>query len=299
MKQYESQNSLLDLKRQLPESVAAFKQGIYQGDIFLLPACSESLEFIDGVKTQLKALFPGTADLQTLHLGQSGEALYQQLSPLRQMISESDMVLAWGPYLFNSFFKQYGEEALFASGNIFMDRFRFRCNPPVSEGQPDDNSEPVYRQIHRDTWYANPPCQINGWISLFDGEVPQTFRFFPQYFQTFIENTSSDFDYGEWSKTIGFQSPHTTSSQAYPTVIAPPENSMGQGFSCNAGDLLLFSGHHLHQTSVNTTSFSRLSIDFRWFDVEDKRLNQGPLNVDNASTGDASLDYIPLVTITD
>ncbi|MBY0402980.1 MAG: hypothetical protein K2X66_03720, partial [Cyanobacteria bacterium] len=281
------------------ESVAAFKRGIYDGEIFLLPAHSESLEFVDGVKSQLKTLFPGTADLQTLHLEQSGENLYQQLSPIRQMISEPDMVLAWGPYLFNSFFKKYGTEALFALNNICMDRFRLRCNPPMSADLPNGNSEPVYRQIHRDTWYANPHCQINGWISLFDGEVPQTFRFFPLYFHTSIENTSSDFDYGEWSKVVGFQSPHTTSSQAYPTVKAPPENSLGQGFSCKAGDLLLFSGHHLHQTSVNTTPFSRLSVDFRWVDVEDKRMNRGPLNVDNASAGDASLDYLPLVTLTD
>jgi hypothetical protein len=64
------------------------------------------------------------------------------------------------------------------------------------------------------------------------------------------------------------------------------------GFSAGAGDIVLFSGAHFHQTKNNTTGRTRFSLDFRTVDLEDHAAGVGAPNADNRSTGDATRDYV-------
>jgi ectoine hydroxylase-related dioxygenase (phytanoyl-CoA dioxygenase family) len=172
-----------------------------------------------------------------------------------------------------------------------FDAMRLRWNAP----QAVFDEAAVYSAMHRDTWFANPSCQINWWVPLFEVEPSQTFRFLPGYFRQPVENTSGEFDYDRWAREVGFSTEKSGISPAhYPTVTLPPSDDQAFGVAAQAGQILAFSAAHLHRTAHNQSPFTRFSIDFRTVHRPDHQAGLGAPNVDNASTGDASVDYFRL-----
>jgi hypothetical protein len=141
-------------------------------------------------------------------------------------------------------------------------------------------------QAHRDTWYGARQDQVNHWMSVANVTPESTFYISPGYFTQPVENSSNTFDLDEWdskyrnvahlSKTIE-KRPHPLPVQDLPTsekynVVLP------EGYE------IVFSGHHLHGSSPNTTSKVRFSIDYRVC-VNGHNISP-PLNIDNEATGD-------------
>ena len=50
----------------------------------------------------------------------------------------------------------------------------------------------------------------------------------------------------------------------------------------NTGEMLIFSGSHLHGTVANHTDRTRFSVDFRLMHLDDLKHNRGAINVDSA-----------------
>lgn len=62
-------------------------------------------------------------------------------------------------------------------------------------------------------------------------------------------------------------------------------------FRCQNGDLILFSGAHLHATHAITSDYSRFSLDFRTVNIHDHAKGYGGPDPDNESQGSALEDY--------
>lgn len=272
----------LVIRHEQPDSYETLKIAVYGGELFLLPASPSSLWLVESVKQALLELFHPVSDLRKIHEEYPAETIYRNMICLRKKISD--------PEYSKTFIAAITQPFGLPPEQTAFDPLRLRWNAPTEVFDEDA----VYSALHRDTWYANPQCQINWWIPLFEVSKEQAFSFFPTYFNQPTPNTSHHFDYERWSTEIGFQSDKNTAAENYPTTTTRPPESARSGFSCGAGNILLFSGAHLHRTAHNTSDLTRFSIDFRTVDLEDKLHGHGPPNMDNAAKGDASVDYSSL-----
>ena len=129
---------------------------------------------------------------------------------------------------------------------------------------------------HRDTWGSNIMAQINLWGPVFPIDAGATLVIWPTLFDRAVPNTSAAWDL-ERLRAAPRSYPLLPECQAplagdpehpeLPVVIEP-------------GDLLCFSGAHLHASRPNRTGRTRLSIDTRIFERNDARAGRGAVNVD-------------------
>ena len=128
---------------------------------------------------------------------------------------------------------------------------------------------------HRDTWGSNVMAQINLWGPIFPIDAGATLVIWPTLFDRAVPNTSAAWDIERLRESPRSypllpecQNPlDATAPPALPVVIEP-------------GDLLCFSGAHLHASRPNRTGRTRLSIDTRIVDGGDVRAGRGAANVD-------------------
>lgn len=121
---------------------------------------------------------------------------------------------------------------------------------------------------HRDSWGSNLMTQLNWWAPLFPLEPDATMEIWPDYFDRPVSNSSADWDIEALRAAGG----------SYPLLpeAARPEEP-GQPVLIEPGELICFSGAHLHASRPNRTGRTRISIDLRTVDVSD---GPGAPNVD-------------------
>jgi len=126
---------------------------------------------------------------------------------------------------------------------------------------------------HRDTWGSNVMAQINLWGPVFPVEPGATMVIWPTLFGRPVPNTSADWDLEQLREARG-RYPLLPECKAaldgvpeIPVLIEP-------------GDLLGFSGAHLHASRPNRTGRTRLSLDTRIVAEGDIRTGHGAANVD-------------------
>jgi hypothetical protein len=164
-------------------------------------------------------------------------------------------------------------------------------NPRLRVVFPDGHlvtrAAPAYLP-HRDTWFANSGAQINWWMPLLPVTESMSFGFSPEFFDRPVDNNSSTFDYQEWTASGGFQRSGNSKRQ-HPTTSA---SLAPQRFACELDEYLCFSATHLHQTMPVEGERTRISLDFRTVCASDLVEGRAAPNVDNRSTGDATVDYV-------
>ena len=256
------------------------REAIYEGEIFLMPSTSASENLV--------------ADVIALIEAKLGER-YRQA----QFAMPADQYLdciadlkhhLYTDYHFRDSVRRVMAELRFDPAENAFDPPRLRAVTHGGHQNPDSSN--AY-STHRDTWYANPQSQINWWIPLHDVTEPETFCFFPRYFDKAVNNSSGDFDYDQWVARVGFGRSHAGRDAFYPTI---PEKRLSEhhalACSCRAGEMILFSAAHLHQTAYNSSGLTRFSLDFRTVNLADQASRIGAPNVDNRSLGSALTDYI-------
>lgn len=175
--------------------------------------------------------------------------------------------------------------------------------PPVKPANQTD-LPPLYKP-HRDTWFANHPSQINTWIALHDVGPDDSFTIFPDCFDRPVQNDSGDFDYDIWSQTVGFGKSHNAGTSLnpgtalYPSTTSPDEcfdrsHDAARSFALERGDMLVFAASHLHATNQHQQPQTRFSLDLRAIDVTDLQNNVTAPQVDNASKGSTSNEYLSM-----
>ena len=149
-------------------------------------------------------------------------------------------------------------------------------------------------KAHRDIWYSSPAAQLNWWLPVWDVTPDKTMVFYPGYWDRPINNTSEDFDYGEWVRigraVAASQIKEDTRKHPLPLQDLTPDEEFR--FGATAGDLVLFSASQLHATAPNTSDATRYSLDFRTVNIEDLRRARGGPNIDCRARGSTLGDFL-------
>lgn len=172
---------------------------------------------------------------------------------------------------------------------LAIDRPRLRA--VLDRGHTNPAAAAAY-YAHRDTWYANPAAQMNFWIPLHDVRPEETFTIYPDAFGVPIENDSASFDWEVFKRVAGWQCLHAPEGTCYPRATESITRWTPLAVAGRAGDLVIFSGAHLHQTRAHAAGRTRLSLDFRAVHLGDCAQGLGAPDVDNRSRGSTLGDYV-------
>lgn len=148
---------------------------------------------------------------------------------------------------------------------------------------------------HRDPWYGGPQYQINFWMPAMAITPDQTMAIYPSYFNRAVRNESNRFNLEHWDNVERPRAVEnvTAETRIHPLPLEEMDPRAELRFGGDAGNVMMFSGHHLHATIPNRTQRTRFSVDFRFYHVDDIASNgagavKAPENIDSAAT---SLDY--------
>lgn len=155
-------------------------------------------------------------------------------------------------------------------------------------------------QPHRDTWYGGADGQINTWMPVYTIDPDQTMMINPAYFSTPVRNSSVDWSLEEW---ITEQRPLakanlTEETRVHPVPLEEISTASELRIAANSGELMTFSGAHLHGTVPNHTDQTRFSVDFRLVHLQDLLDGHGAVNVDSGAK-DVEVGYKDLFSVQD
>ncbi len=271
----------MNLQTKLPAGNHELRRAIYGGTVFCLPARTASTRLVSAVIQLLTEELGSQTPLRQVQTVMAGDELYQRVGKVRKKLydEQENRQLV---------FDLIADIGFVLSDNV-IDPARLRAVAHLGHENP--KAKPAYT-AHRDTWYANPQTQVNWWIPLFDVTRGDSFAFFPSYFQRAVDNDSQEFDYDDWVEKVGWQNTRGVTA-VYPQAREGSfQASDASPFACRAGDIILFSASHLHQTVKNETGLMRFSVDFRSVHLQDTREGFGAPNVDNSSRGSAQNQYV-------
>lgn len=135
---------------------------------------------------------------------------------------------------------------------------------------------------HRDTWGTNIAAQTNWWAPLFPTTPERTLALFPAYFDYAVANNSADWDFEELRRRLKTD----RTNEKYPLLPTASEllpRREALPISLAPGDLLCFSGAHLHASVPNTTERTRLSFESRTVNGTDVAAGRGAPDVDGGA----------------
>jgi hypothetical protein len=261
------------------------RRAVYDGQVLLLDQTSASTKLVTNV-LELLAEELGNDDVRAAPRELSNDELFRRIGRVRKIIY---MEPAYHAQL-----RDVLEAHGFAPDEIAFDPLRLRVVSHLGHENP--LAAPVYYP-HRDTWYGHSQALITWWIPLHDLAEDETFVFYPERFRTAVPNDSEVFDYDEWVKNgwslkIGWQDLEASKRARYPRVTGELDAGDAVGFSCHAGENLLFSGAQFHRTLPQAKGRTRYSVDFRLVHLRDDASGFGAPNVDNRSRGSALVDYV-------
>lgn len=258
--------ALYQLATPLPE--AERNARLYRGELIVFRGFDAMTQFTDRLRAHCIRQLGD--DPTRVHQSMSSIEIEQANEALRAAIrKDSDVNLAWRQVLsaINSDLDAtYGDSIV------------IRVQPPRS-GAQGERTKPLH--AHRDTWGSNLSAQVNWWAPLYDTTPERTLALFPGLFTRIVENDSADWNFQEM-----VQAHRTKSTPGYPllpTATRAPSWDDALVVSLLPGDLLCFSGAHLHASVPNTTSLTRLSFETRTVNRRDMAAGSGAPNVDGSA----------------
>ncbi|MDG2479600.1 MAG: hypothetical protein P8Q36_01860, partial [Alphaproteobacteria bacterium] len=156
------------------------------------------------------------------------------------------------------------------------DRLRLRIQ---SSDDPHDRAALMTLDPHRDSWGSNVQAQVNWWAPIFDIDVGRTIAMWPDLFDRPVANTSAAWDY---DALIASRKNGQTDYPVVPVVTEPQTLREPVPVVIAPGEILAFSGAHLHASVPNQTGLMRYSIEVRTVDLGDMETGRGAPNVDAA-----------------
>ena len=239
-----------------------FKEEIYSGRIFSFKKNSISLNLVAEIKNLISTSYEGHLD-NFHHFEKHEDLSVKLINELKNQKTLKD--------LFKSFLKDIG----FNQGKTYWDKFVVRIAPASDKFKPRENSR---IGIHRDTWGTNIHQQINWWAPINDLDVKNTLIFYPDYFSKKVRNSTASWDlnvYLEKRKQNDFSYPSApelleslaTDIKTLPITIEP-------------GEILCFSGSHLHSSTKEKSLKTRFSYEIRTVCMDDIESNMQAPNID-------------------
>lgn len=179
-----------------------------------------------------------------------GEAYVKRIRRLRAQFKD-DAAIAGG-------FKQAMIECGLDPADSYWDPLQLRVVPSQTSHQA--------RRIwplppHRDNWGSNIPQQINWWTPLYPCAADRSIVFYPAFWDEPVANTSADWDFEVLKRLM-----QEGKADSYPVLPVPTEElpaNAGMPLVLQPGDMLAFSGQHLHGSIALDKAQARFSTESR------------------------------------
>lgn len=165
------------------------------------------------------------------------------------------------------------EQVGVVAARTYWDSVYLRIVPPTPE-------RPIGTiGFHRDTWSSNVLQQTNWWLPLRPLSEERTIAFYPGYWLEPIANTSADWDLAEIRARRRAGEP-TDDLPIVPEPTEPVATASELRMVIEPGDLLCFSGAHLHASVPNTSGETRVSVELRTVSRDDLAQGRSAPDVD-------------------
>ncbi len=175
----------------------------------------------------------------------------------------------------------------------FWDWLYLRVSP---HGEEYSSRRTAKLGFHRDTWSSNVYAQTNWWTPIYPISAGRTMAFYGEYWERRLKNTSGEWDLEE-----------IRAGRSNAPLVPEPAEAVDTASELRPviepGDLLCFSGAHLHASVPNSTGVARFSVEVRTVDAGDAADGRGAPNVDGEAPRVAGdwfrhvLDDTPLTAV--
>jgi hypothetical protein len=169
--------------------------------------------------------------------------------------------------LFRAALEHVGVEA----ARSYWDSIYLRVVPPA---HGDDQRQIGRIGFHRDTWSSNVLQQVNWWATIRPLSAERTIAFYPGYWSRPIGNTSAD-----WDLDVIRERRRMGERDEDIPIVPEPTEPVDKRFELRVvlepGDLLCFSGAHLHASVPNTSTETRYSVELRTVNIDDFTSGRG------------------------
>jgi len=195
------------------------------------------------------------------------EEFRHRASSARQIVREHDDVAR--------LYKKVLLEAGVDVSAVFYDHFKLRFQPS------DDASKTRYMRdlpVHRDTWGSNIHAQINWWAPVWPVAADRTIGIFPSLWNVPVPNASAKWRYQELIQRL--KDDKSTRYPMLPQCLDPPSPTEAVPIVIHPGDIMAFSGAHLHCSMPNQSGLVRVSTETRTVSAHDLRHSRSAKNVD-------------------
>lgn len=244
----------------------AFSDLCFSGAILIFKSVAGMFQYCARADELIKQYFDSNTPTKA-QFEYSPEEYTKRAAALRKAALKDDVL--------KESFLQALEEIGLTTDKLFWDRLILRLSPHSNTHL----SERVrFLPAHRDTWGSNIYSSINLWAPIYPVTPERTICFYPNYWTKAIENNTAEWDFevikadrkAKRPLSIGM-TPHPTEelnlADSLPIVIEP-------------GDLMAFSGAHLHASVPNESGEARFSIDTRIVNIDDYQQGRAAPNVD-------------------
>lgn len=238
------------------QNLNTFKTSLFSGTIYKFSNSINALKIVNAIKKEIHINYPN--DLNSLHLEKNADLIAKNL--IGKLKNQNQ---------FLNLFKNFLTEVNFKIDDCFRDKFVVRIAPAELKRATYEASR---IGIHRDTWGTNIFEQINWWAPVNSLEQTNTLIFYPEYFNKPIKNTTSSWDLNTYLKKRKLDEfDYPSAPQLLEDINHGAEKIR---ISINPGEILCFSGSHLHSSSKENSNNSRFSYEIRTVsnnDIVEKR----------------------------
>jgi hypothetical protein len=237
------------------------REAVYGGDLLVfekVPPIGELCALADGM---IQDAF-GTEDPVVAQFGIGRDDYLSRVEALQKRFRKDEVAKGL-------FFAALGHVGV-DLGRTFWDPLYLRVSP---HGGEHAGRRTAALGFHRDTWSSNVYAQTNWWAPIYPITPGRTITFYGEYWEKPLENSSREWDLDE----IRAGRPDV------PLVPEPTETVSTASelrLVIEPGDLLCFSGAHLHASVPNATGVARFSVEARTADAGDAADGRGAPNLD-------------------
>lgn len=276
----------------------AIRLSLYSGSIKIFRKLPSALELCSYFENDILSKNISGMDLSAESISSQSSFLCTTLSDetIISMSSQFEDLQAKSNILWKNIIKESKLHAKEANSHpeddadILWDRVRLRVQR--SGDELDDISNSKYSKgrfsstlaLHRDTWANNVQQQLNWWMPLVPITEGRTVALYPSFFSSPIANNSADWSIQKLRKNrelnISYPQLPTVSLDDLSEEDKKKLNDDMTPIVIEPGDVLVFSGEHLHGSVLNKTGLTRFSSEVRTVDAGDLYAKIGAVNVD-------------------
>ena len=238
------------------------RESIYDGDLLVFKKVPPMEEFCAFADALIREVF-GTTDPVRAQFELDREKYLSRVETLQKRFRKD----ARAKDLFLAALGYVGVDLR----RTFWDWLYLRVSP---HGEEHSGRRTAKLGFHRDTWSSNVYAQTNWWAPIYSISPGRTIAFYGEYWGTPLKNTSANWNLEE-----------IRSGRSSAPLVPEPAETVNTASELRPviepGDLLCFSGAHLHASVPNSTGVARFSVEVRTVDARDAAEDgRGAPNVD-------------------